>query len=438
MKLNFNRQHTTIAVYAFLVLAAAILFNSLLDNFPSVRGLVSTVAGLLMPFVYAFGIAYILNPVLKVVERVFLRRLFGTRIGDKPMRALAILLTYLFSAGMIAIFAKIVLPQLVLSISGLIARMTAYLNSTETWLPGLLALLGDFDISATIETALRQYADTIMSSAMTMLKQLFPWMLSVSTGIASGLLTIVVGIIISIYMLMDKERFCAGIKKIWYAVLPKKNADWILDLAAEANHVFGGFIGGKILDSLIIGILCFIGMSLLGMPSAMLVSVIVGVTNVIPYFGPFIGAIPSFFIILIDAPIKALWFLVFVLILQQFDGNILGPKILGDSTGLSAFWVIFAIMLFGGLYGFIGMFLGVPVFSVIYMLIQRFIDSRLSAREMPVDIESYCAPDAPLLRTSAQKQDTQDKPRRRGAHVPYIGRKKTDSDTHKDHNQDQS
>ena len=132
MKLNFNRQHTTIAVYAFLVLAAAILFNSLLDNFPSVRGLVSTVTGLLMPFVYAFGIAYILNPVLKVVERVFLRRLFGTRIGDKPMRALAILLTYLFSAGMIAIFAKIVLPQLVLSISGLIAKMTAYLNSTET------------------------------------------------------------------------------------------------------------------------------------------------------------------------------------------------------------------------------------------------------------------------------------------------------------------
>ena len=264
-----------------------------------------------------------------------------------------------------------------------------------------------------------------------MMKQLLPWLVSASTSFASGLLSTVVGIIISVYMLLDKERFCAGCKKVWYAILPQQRADWLLDLTAEANRVFGGFISGKILDSLIIGILCFLGMTLFKMPNAMLISVIVGVTNVIPYFGPFIGAIPSFFIILIDAPIKALWFLVFILILQQFDGNILGPKILGDSTGLSAFWVIFAIMLFGGLYGFIGMFLGVPVFSVVYMLIWRFVDARLAARGMPLELVSYSAPDSPIPQGSKKQ-----KPARRGApgmlrgaHVSRIGpprRKKTD------------
>ena len=430
MKLNFNKRDTTMAVYAFLVLAAAILFYGLLNNFPVVGRAFSTVLGLISPFIYAFGIAYILNPILKFIERAILSPLLGKHVSGKCIRAVAVLLTFLFAAGVIAVFVMIVIPQLISSITGLVYRLSRYLNSPDTWLPRLLALFPDLDLDATISNALRQYADTILNSTVSMMKQLLPWLVSASTSFASGLLSTVVGIIISVYMLLDKERFCAGCKKVWYAILPQQRADWLLDLTAEANRVFGGFISGKILDSLIIGILCFLGMTLFKMPNAMLISVIVGVTNVIPYFGPFIGAIPSFFIILIDAPIKALWFLVFILILQQFDGNILGPKILGDSTGLSAFWVIFAIMLFGGLYGFIGMFLGVPVFSVVYMLIWRFVDARLAARGMPLELVSYSAPDSPIPQGSKKQ-----KPARRGApgmlrgaHVSRIGpprRKKT-------------
>ena len=398
MKFEFNKRYTTIAIYAFLVLAAAILFHGVLTNLGMLSGVLSRISGLLTSFVYAFGIAYLLNPVLKYFEHRWLDRLFGERMGDKPKRGVAILLTYLFSAGVIAVFVMIVLPQLISSITGLVLKLSRYVNSADTWLPSLLQLLPDDTIS-TAGNVVQQYAERIMSALYSMLQTLLPWLLSVSTSFASGLLKIVVGVIISIYMLMDKERFYAGLKRLWYAFLPREKADWLLDLTADANAVFGGFINGKLLDSLIIGVICFVGMSLLNMPSAMLVSVVVGVTNIIPYFGPFIGAIPSFFIILIDNPVKSLWFLVFILILQQFDGNILGPKILGNSTGLSAFWVIFSITLFGGLYGFIGMFLGVPVFSVIYMLLLRLIQSRLAAKEMPADLDSYCAPDSPLLRS---------------------------------------
>ena len=396
MKFNFNRQHTTIAIYAFLVLAGAILFNGFFQNLDYFRKQVETIFNLLKPFVYGFGIAYILNPVLKKVEGRVLRPAMGKWAGDKAIRGISILVTYLLATGVLTLFFMIVAPQLVSSITGLVYKLSRYINSADVWLPTLLNYFPEFDLPSTISVYLQEYAKTIAEAAYRILTQSFPWLLNLSTRFASVLLSVVVGVIVSIYMLIDKERFCAGLKRGWYALLPKKSADWLLELGSDANKVFGGFISGKLLDSLIIGILCFIGTSLLGMPNVMLVSVIVGVTNVIPYFGPFIGAIPSFFIILIDDPIKALWFLVFIFILQQFDGNILGPKILGDSTGLSAFWVVFAIMLFGGLYGFIGMFLGVPVFSVIYMLFNRFLTSRLKARQMPQEIDSYCASDAPI------------------------------------------
>lgn len=400
MKIRFNNRYTTIAVYAFLVLAAVVLFAVALANISLIGGFLSMLGQLLTPFIIGFSIAYLLNPTLNFIERkIFVKR--SKNGGNaKLRRALALLATYLFAAGIIGIFVIIVLPQITQSISSLISRVSVYINSADSLLPYIEALVPQIDIgnlSGTIIDYISLYADQIMQTIYSMFSQIVPWMMGVSTRFASGVLNIVIGIIISIYVLMDKERFYAGVKKICYAFLPHRHADWALQLTSDSNSVFGGFITGKILDSLIIGILCFLGMSLLGMPNSMLVSVIVGVTNIIPYFGPFIGAIPSFFIILIDSPIQSLWFLVFVLVLQQFDGNILGPKILGDSTGLSSFWVIFSIMLFGGIYGFIGMLIGVPVFSVIYMLFNRWIDSRLVKRHMPVDIHEYCAPESPIL-----------------------------------------
>lgn len=213
MKLNFNKRDTTMAVYAFLVLAAAILFYGLLNNFPVVGRAFSTVLGLISPFIYAFGIAYILNPILKFIERAILSPLLGKHVSGKCIRAVAVLLTFLFAAGVIAVFVMIVIPQLISSITGLVYRLSRYLNSPDTWLPRLLALFPDLDLDATISNALRQYADTILNSTVSMMKQLLPWLVSASTSFASGLLSTVVGIIISVYMLLDKERFCAAAKR---------------------------------------------------------------------------------------------------------------------------------------------------------------------------------------------------------------------------------
>jgi len=196
---------------------------------------------------------------------------------------------------------------------------------------------------------------------------------------------------IAIYLWGSKEKFIAQSKKVSYAYLPQKFVDRMILLLQEANKIFGGFISGKIIDSAIIGVLCYIGMLILNIPYALLISVIVGVTNVIPYFGPFIGAIPSILLLLMVDPVEAIWFGVFVLILQQIDGNIIGPKIIGESTGLSAIWVVFSVTIFGGIFGFVGMLLGVPLFAVIYSVLTRSVNERLAKKNLSVSTDYYAS-----------------------------------------------
>lgn len=207
----------------------------------------------------------------------------------------------------------------------------------------------------------------------------------ISAGVSSaigGLYNLLIGMIVSIYLLGCRKTFARQGKKLIYSIFRKKWAFLVLDEIEYANRMFTGFISGRIADSLIIGIICFVGMLVLRIPNPILISVIVGVTNIIPFFGPYIGAIPSFLLILSVNPAKAIVFLVFILILQQFDGNILGPRILGNVTGLSSFWVLFSILLFGGLFGFVGMIIGVPVFAVIYDIIRKLVNKGLAYQEM--------------------------------------------------------
>lgn len=190
-------------------------------------------------------------------------------------------------------------------------------------------------------------------------------------------------------MLFGKETFAAQIKKMLYAGMQVERANMVLHITRKSNEIFGGFIIGKIIDSAIIGVLCFIGITILDMPYILLVSVIVGVTNVIPFFGPYIGAIPSTILIALADPLKGLYFLIFIIALQQLDGNVIGPKILGNSTGLSAFWVVFSILLGGGLFGFIGMIIGVPTFAVIYYIVKMVVEEKLKKKKLPPDTEHY-------------------------------------------------
>lgn len=251
----------------------------------------------------------------------------------------------------------------------------------------------DSTVGKMLESIVEEASDFVQNWMKTdLMEKVNLWMTQLTVGMIQmvrEVFNFIIGIIVSIYVLFSKEKFQKQTKKLIYAVFRPGQANMILQIGGKSNEIFGGFIIGKIIDSLIIGVICFIGLSILNMPYTMLVSVIVGVTNVIPFFGPYIGAIPSAILILLADPLKGLYFIIFVIALQQFDGNVLGPKILGNSTGLSSFWVVFSILIAGGLFGIPGMLFGVPTFAVIYYIVNMLVNSILKKKELPTDTECY-------------------------------------------------
>lgn len=404
MKLNMNKKYTTIAVYAFLVIAAAITFFFVISEHSVVGRMAGTFFGLMTPFIYGAALAYVLNPVLNWLEKKVFPRVFGDRVSKRSRRGLGVLLTFLFGCAVVALFLAVLIPQIVESIDNLAQSIYAFLPQAQNFLNDLIAQYGTNEMLVDVLSMLgvdisdpSMALQRLATRSYTFLTQVLPNLFGGVMRFTSGLLDVVVGIIIAIYLLLSKEIFYAQVKKLLFAFFPRRVAQATLNLTHDSNTIFCGFISGKILDSAIIGVLCFIGCSVLQMPYTVLVSFIVGVTNVIPYFGPFIGAIPSIFIIMIADPLKSLVFAVFVLILQQLDGNIIGPKILGDSTGLSAFWVIFAVTFFGGLFGFVGMLIGVPTFAVIYALVRNFAEFKLGKKGLKTQTPDFASQENPIF-----------------------------------------
>ena len=404
MKLNMNKKYTTIAVYAFLVIAAAITFFFVISEHSVVGRMAGTFFGLMTPFIYGAALAYVLNPVLNWLEKKVFPKVFGDRVSKRSRRGLGVLLTFLFGCAVVALFLAVLIPQIVESIDNLAQSIYAFLPQAQSFLNDLIAQYGTNEMLVDVLSMLgvdisdpSMALQRLATRSYTFLTQVLPNLFGGVMRFTSGLLDVVVGIIIAIYLLLSKEVFYAQVKKLMFAFFPRRVAQATLNLTHDSNAIFCGFISGKILDSAIIGVLCFIGCSILQMPYTVLVSFIVGVTNVIPYFGPFIGAIPSIFIIMIADPLKSLIFAVFVLILQQLDGNIIGPKILGDSTGLSAFWVIFAVTFFGGLFGFVGMLIGVPTFAVIYALVRNFAEFKLGKKGLKTQTPDFASQENPIF-----------------------------------------
>ena len=404
MKLNMNKKYTTIAVYAFLVIAAAITFFFVISEHSVVGRMAGTFFGLMTPFIYGAALAYVLNPVLNWLEKKVFPKVFGDRVSKRSRRGLGVLLTFLFGCAVVALFLAVLIPQIIESIDNLAQSIYAFLPQAQNFLNDLIAQYGTNEMLVDVLSMLgvdisdpSMALQRLATRSYTFLTQVLPNLFGGVMRFTSGLLDVVVGIIIAIYLLLSKEVFYAQVKKLLFAFFPRRVAQATLNLTHDSNAIFCGFISGKILDSAIIGVLCFIGCSILQMPYTVLVSFIVGVTNVIPYFGPFIGAIPSIFIIMIADPLKSLVFAVFVLILQQLDGNIIGPKILGDSTGLSAFWVIFAVTFFGGLFGFVGMLIGVPTFAVIYALVRNFAEVTLGKKGLKTQTPDFASQENPIF-----------------------------------------
>ena len=359
----------------FGAISLSILFFFLIYRFQGFGDAISKLTGILMPFIYGAVIAYLLKPVCNCVED-FLRRLLPEKMGTAA-NMLAVTVSLLF--GILVVYALImmIVPQLITSVTTLYYTARNNLNDFVDWASHQEIVASNQKLLDFIETSYDNLQDMLDNIVRT---KLVPSMQSLLSGAALGVMSfvtflknIIIGVIVSVYLLASRKKFGQQCKMILYSLIKPRWADVILEEILYADKMFGGFINGKILDSAIIGVLCYIACLIFKFPSALLVSVIIGVTNVIPFFGPFIGAIPATLLILIQNPIKALWFVLFVLVLQQVDGNIIGPKILGNTTGLSSFWVLFAILLFGGLWGFVGMIIGVPLFAVIYDVVKKLV-----------------------------------------------------------------
>ena len=375
----------------FGAISLSILFFFLIYRFQGFGDAISKLTGILMPFIYGAVIAYLLKPVCNCVEN-FLRRLLPEKMGTAA-NMLAVTISLLF--GILVVYALImmIVPQLITSVTTLYYTARNNLNDFVDWASHQEIIASNQKLLDFIETSYDNLQDTLDNLVRT---KLVPSMQSLLSGAALGVMSfvtflknIVIGLIVSVYLLASRKKFGQQGKLILYSLVKPRWANLIMEEIRHADRMFGGFINGKILDSAIIGVLCYIACLIFKFPSALLVSVIIGVTNVIPFFGPFIGAIPATLLILIQNPIKALWFVLFVLVLQQVDGNIIGPKILGNTTGLSSFWVLFAILLFGGLWGFVGMIIGVPLFAVIYDVLKKFVFHGLRRNEEMELVTTY-------------------------------------------------
>lgn len=401
------RRYGKWALTAFVTVCAILVFYDTFYQSGALGELLHKTTNILAPVLYGMAMAYLLSSVVNRFERLMLpginklcarRQKAPVKAGTLWLRAVSILLTWSMVLLVLYLLMSVLVPQLVESVKTLIANAETYYNTIYGW--GNELLKDNPKLALWLQRQLEDYRESSASFLSGIVPKLENLVLSVTDGIWSGVwgavnfvMDLVIGIIISVYLLATKEKSMARACKGVYSLLREDRAAALIRGTRKVDAIFSGFVRGKLLDSLIIGILCFIGCSILKMPYTPLVSVVVGVTNVIPFFGPFLGAIPSIFLILLVDPLKAVYFAIFVLALQQLDGNVIGPKILGDSTGISSFWVIVSILVGGGFFGVLGMFLAVPVFAALQTLVKYLVNRQLRRRGMPLEAYRYVGRD---------------------------------------------
>ncbi len=400
MRRNFkwDKKYLYWGVTAFCVIACAILFFMALNYIGLVGKALKALIRILSPFIWGLVLTYLLHPLVRSLEnhifRPFFARLFAKsrrHSGRKSARALSVLLSEIIMLAVVTGLFFLIIPQLYSSIETIVINSPVYIETITNWATKMLT---DFpEIRSYVADLLGDVNEDLISWLQTtVLPGLGSLLSNVSTGVryvVTAVYNLVIGIIVSVYLLSDLDSYKASAKRMLYSVLTPESAKKLLDGLDFTDRTFIGFLNGKLLDSAIIGIICYIVLTILNMPYALLVSVIVGITNIIPFFGPLLGAVPGSIIILMVSPPKALVFVIFIIILQQIDGNIIGPKVLGSSVGITGFWVMFSIIFGAGLFSFWGMLLGVPVFVVIYTLINNSIERKLRRSDLPCEAEAY-------------------------------------------------
>lgn len=376
MKDPVKRRYVYLMLSIFGGIGLSVVLFFVVYRFRGVGDALNKLGSILAPFAYGGVVAYLLRPMCNLYEGLFQKHL--PKKLKKLSNGLAVGLSMI--SGLLIVYALIIMiaPQLFSSIQTLWLSLPDKISALYAW---AMATFGENEklvslfntIYNTVNTDLQNWADNTLAPYVSSVVSIVSGVGSSVWKVLMFLYNLLIGLIVAVYLLFSRKKFARQSVLIIRSALKPKWAELLLDEVAFIDRMFGGFIDGKILDSAIIGVLCYIGCTIFRFPNALLVSAVVGITNVIPFFGPIIGAVPSTLLILIESPIKALWFVVFVLALQQLDGNVIGPKILGNTTGLSSFWVLFSILLFGGLWGFVGMIVGVPLFAVIYDVIKKLV-----------------------------------------------------------------
>lgn len=413
MKIRWNNRYVKWSCTIIVTFCICLLFYYLLFFGSNIKTALSNAYKILMPILFGCIMAYLLTPTINWLEKRILNPIihkikFKNKEIFRPyIRAISIILTSLLYYLIIRMIITMLLSQIVPSLQNLLNNFEDYWSNFQVWLEELLStrpawletlFANNPKIEEQIISVINNYSNEVtgyLDKALVLLSKSGEFIKTISVSIFNVLKVLwnfVLGFIIAIYLLANKERYSNQAKKVIYAFWERDKANVIINNFRFAHNTFIGFIIGKVIDSIIIGCLCFCGTSLMNTPYAALVSVVIGVTNVIPFFGPFLGAIPcSILILVVDPthPLNFLYFAIFILFLQQLDGNFIGPKILGDSTGLSSFWVIFAITLFGGVFGIPGMIIGVPVFAIIYAAIKAHVNEKLYRKEFKTKTEDY-------------------------------------------------
>ena len=394
MERDSNRRYFKWGLTALVVIFISILLVVIFTNLPGFFTVLASIGKILSPLISGVVIAFLLNPLVNFVDcrlRPLLQKKLKAQTAKNLSRTAGIVMALIVAGILVYGFFAMLLPQLYESVMSIVDNAGTYFNSIETWATNVLE--DNPDIQGYVDKGLEQLRGFIENWVKTtFLSDMSKLVTTVSTSVIAvvkSLTNFIIGLVASIYMLWSKDTFRAQTKKIMVATMRPSVADRLLALGRNAYRIFNGFIIGKLIDSAIIGVLCYIGCEILKMPFTALVATIVGITNIIPFFGPIIGAVPSAFLILLVDPLKAFYFVIFVIVLQQLDGNVIGPKILGNTVGISGFWVLASITIAASIFGFAGMLLGVPVFALIYVLISDGVNARLRKKQHSTVTEDY-------------------------------------------------
>ena len=379
------KEYIYMGMTAVLVIAVCILLWFSIQHWDVVSAGTRKIVKILAPILCGAVLTYLTAPAYNWVAGIVEKTLGSVTKNSKYVRGAARMLATAASLGLVIVLVvgmfQLMIPQLIESLIGIQDSFPLYVQNVYEWIQRILKN----NLAVFQNWAEKSFTNIDMHR----IGQIVTGVSSSVLGVLEFIKNWLIGLIVMVYLLNIKDTLAAQGKKIVYGCLNLRQANLVIEELRFINQMFGGFIIGKLVDSLIIGIICFIGVTILNMPFPMLLSVIIGVTNVIPFFGPFIGAIPAAFLVFLVSPLQCVYFLIWILLLQQFDGNILGPKILGNSTGLSSFWVLFSILFFGGLFGFVGMIIAVPAFAVIYDLISRAVHRSLRLRKLPMETDEY-------------------------------------------------